>query len=267
VPIDASRSLIENLACGMQFYGRARPSGEIRDLTDQCLIYCGLNYAAFNAAVLRAPLVSHPRELMRLIEEARDFFEPRGVRWTYWLCDASLEPALARDARDIFRRYSLQLLTEAPGMYAERLAPPGPRYPVVELHDASDASDASARAAFARIIAATFDIPPAICTAVYENERGWRGNFQGYVGYREGQPVTTAAVVEGGGAIGFYSVATLPAHRRRGYAEATMRQVLCRVQQQAAAPLPTVLQSTQAGLKLDEKMGYRAAGNFRVFIA
>jgi GNAT superfamily N-acetyltransferase len=263
VAADPVRSLVENLVSGMQFYGRARPWGEIRELGNQCLIYCGLNYAAFNAAVLNAPAVSHPRELMRLIEEARDFFGPRGVRWTYWLCDAVLDPALAREARDIFRRYNLQFLTQAPGMFADELAIPGPRFPMVELRPTVDAPS---RAAFARIIAATFEIPPSICTAVYESERGWTGGFQGYVGYWEGQPVTTAALAEGGGAIGFYSVATLPAHRRRGYAEATMRQVLQRAQA-AGGPRPTVLQSTQVGLKLYLKMGYRAIATFQVFIA
>jgi len=37
--------------------------------------------------------------------------------------------------------------------------------------------------------------------------------------------------------------------------------------QQCGGPERTVLQSTQAGLKLYEKMGYRAVTTFRVFIA
>ena len=249
-------SIVENLVCGMQFYGCARPTAEICDLSDQCLMYCGLNYAAFNAAVLRAPVVAHTRELMRLIEEAREFYEPRGVRWTYWLCEDSLEPAVAREAAAIFRRYGLRVLTEAPGMYADSLAPGAP------LVDLRPVVDSAARAAFARIISATFDIPQAVCTAVYESERGWNGGLDGYVGYVDGKPVTTAAVAEGGGVSGFYSVATLPAYRRKGYAEATMRQAL-----QERGGTKTVLQSTQAGLKLYEKMGYRKVAGFRVFIA
>jgi len=249
-------SIVENLVCGMQFYGRARPSAEIRQCSGQCLMYCGLNYAAFNAAVLRAPMVTHPRELMRLIEEAREFYEPRGVRWTYWLCEDSLDPALAREAAAIFGRYGLRVLTEAPGMYADSLAP---RAPLVALRPVEDAA---ARAAFARIISTTFDIPQAVCTAIYETESGWSGEVHGYVGYVEGKPVTTAALAESGEVTGFYSVATLPAYRRKGYAESTMRQAL-----QQRGGTKSVLQSTQAGLKLYQKMGYRKVTSFRVFIA
>ena len=254
---DLVRSLTENLVCGMQFYGRARPSGEIRDGPAHCLIYCGLNYAAFNAAVLHATLVSGAAHLMRLIEEARDFYEPRGVRWTYWLCDASLDPALVRETPRIFRRYGMHVLTEAPGMVADSLPPGQP------LIDVRPVADPPTRVAFARIISATFDIPQPVCSAVYEHERAWCGDMHGYVGYIAGKPVTTAALAEGGGTAGFYSVATLPAYRRKGYAQATMRQAL----QQRGGPARTVLQSTQAGLKLYEKMGYRAVTTFRVFIA
>ncbi len=255
--IDLVRSLTENLVCGMQFYGRARPAGEIRDGPVHCLIYCGLNYAAFNAAVLHATLVPDAAHLMRLIEEARDFYEPRGVRWTYWLCDASLDPTLVRETPRIFRRYGMHVLTEAPGMVADRLDPGAP------LVDLRPVADAPTRVAFGRIIGTTFDIPSAVCTAIYQNERGWCGALYGYVGYVAGKPVTTAVIAEGGGVTGFYSVATLPAYRRKGYAEATMRQAL----QQRGGPARTVLQSTQAGLKLYEKMGYRAVTTFRVFIA
>jgi hypothetical protein len=248
-------NIVENLVAGMQYYGRARPSGEIHDLKDQCLIYCGLNYAAFNAAVLRAPMVSHPRELMRLIEEARDFYDPRGVRWTYWLCEASLDPAL--NLNSIFSGYGLRTLTEAPGMMAEQLSPAAP------LVDLRPVADSVTRTAFARIIATTFDIPQAVCTSIYGSERGWSGDIHGYVGYLGAKPVTTAVIADGGGVSGFYSVATLPSFRRKGYAESTMRQALAA----RGGASQTVLQSTQAGLKLYEKMGYRAVTKFRVFIA
>jgi ribosomal protein S18 acetylase RimI-like enzyme len=248
-------SFAENLVAGMQYYGRARLTGEIQEHPDQCLIYCGLNYAAFNAAVLRAPMVSHARELMRLIEQARDFYDPRGVRWTYWLCEDSLDPAL--NLNSIFNSYGLRTLTEAPGMVAELLAPAAP------LVDLRPVADPVTRTAFARIISMTFDIPQAVCTSIYGSDRGWCGDFNGYVGYVGGKPVTTAVIAEGGGASGFYSVATLPHFRRKGYAESTMRQALAA----RGGPSQTVLQSTRAGLKLYEKMGYRAVTTFRVFIA
>src|SRR5260370_6261857 len=106
-----------------------------------------------------------------------------------------------------------------------------------------------------------FDMPVTICVAVYGTEQAWGGELSGYVGYANGMPVATAAAAITGDAIGLYSVATLPQHRRLGYAEAIMRQVIEQAPQSAAVP-PTRLQPTRSGLSPDGKMGSRTLANF-----
>jgi ribosomal protein S18 acetylase RimI-like enzyme len=69
-----------------------------------------------------------------------------------------------------------------------------------------------------------------------------------------------------GDVIGLYSVATLPQHRRLGFAEAIMRQVIEQAQRSRGVSR-MVLQATSSGFSLYEAMGYRTVTSFNVFIA
>src|SRR5690242_19680146 len=118
-----SSAVAENLLRALRFFGQARNTAEIRDLPGLTLIYCGLNYAAFNASLLAQPLEAEPRALDRIIDASAKEFDARNVRWTCWVCDDFLAPPLRRETGRIFARHGLRHLTEAPGMYAERLLP------------------------------------------------------------------------------------------------------------------------------------------------
>ena len=114
--------------------------------------------------------------------------------------------------------------------------------------------------------AIAFHLPFEIAQAIYGTERFWQGDYRGWIGYRDGRPVATAATLAAGGAIGLYSVATLPEHRRQGCAEAIARHALAQASAESGEG-PYVLQSTPAGYALYEQMGYRAAGHFTIYVA
>ncbi|HYL38641.1 MAG TPA: GNAT family N-acetyltransferase [Bryobacteraceae bacterium] len=257
------RAVADNLVEALRFFGQARPDAEIRDLAGVSLIFCGLNYAAFNAALLTRPVGDDARELARLIEVSAAHFDGRRLRWTCWVCDDFMGKGVRRQAHQIFGRHGLRPLTCAPGMYAERLLPPQRPLPAIEIRRVSDAPT---RATFGEIMAIAFDIPHSVSTSVYGAEQAWCGEFRGYVGYSNGQPVTTAGVAITGDVVGLYSVATLPQHRRLGFAEAIMRHVIGQARESAGIER-TVLQSTSSGLSLYEKMGYRKVTDFDVYIA
>jgi len=226
------------------------------------LIFCGLNYAAFNAALLTRP-VEDSAELAHLIRTSSAQFEAKRLRWTYWLCEDFLNPALGRQAPHIFSRHGLRQLTKAPGMYAEQLRSPEHQLPSVEVRLVDDKTT---RATFAEIMSVAFEIPHSVSSAVYGSERGWSGGFKGYIGYVNGRAVTTAAAMITGDVIGLYSVATLPQHRRLGFAEAIVREVIEEARAKEGVRR-TILQSTASGLSLYEKMGYQTLTNFDVYIA
>jgi GNAT superfamily N-acetyltransferase len=263
MPGHEMRAVADNLLAALRFFGQARDDAKILDLPGVSLIFCGLNYAAFNAALLAGPVEGDAAELNRLIEVAAAQFDARSLRWTYWLCEDFLDPPLRRQASRIFSRRGLRPLTEAPGMYAERLAAPARALPPLEIRPVADLQT---RSAFAGIMSTSFEIPHSVSESVYGMERAWKGSFQGYVGYANGRAVTSAATVITGDVVGLYSVATLPQHRRLGFAEAIMRYVVQEAERTTGIT-HTVLQSTSSGYSLYARMGYRTVTTFQVHIA
>lgn len=148
-------------------------------------------------------------------------------------------------------------------MYADRLAPARRALP---SFDTQLVNDDRTRGAFAQIMSVAFDIPYSVCLAIYGTERAWSGELRGYVGFVNQRPVTTAAAIITGDVIGLYSVATVPECRRLGYAEAIMRKIIEEARRSTGIER-TVLQATQSGITLYERMGYRAVNNFNVYIA
>lgn len=257
------RAVSDNLVEALRFFGRARSDAEVRDLPGVSLIFCGLNYAAFNAALLTAPLESDSAALNRLIELSAAQFDAQRLRWTFWLCDDFLSNQLRRQSSQIFHRHKLRSLTQAPGMYAERLRPPHRKLPTLEIRPVQDSHT---RDTFADIMSTAFEIPNSVSSAVYGSERAWTSSLTGYIGYVNGKAVTTTASTITDDVIGLYSVATLPQHRRLGFAEAIMREVIDEAYRNRGVRR-TVLQSTSSGLSLYEQMGYRTITNFDVYIA
>jgi ribosomal protein S18 acetylase RimI-like enzyme len=263
MPDDEIHAVAGNLLEALRFFGQARADAEIRDLPGLSLIFCGLNYAAFNAALQAQPISGDAEELSRLINASAEQFAARSLRWTYWLCQDYLNQPLRREAARVFKRHGLRYLTEAPGMYTDRLAPATRALPALDIRPVADEAT---RTAFSSVMSTAFEIPHSVSLSVYGSERAWRGSFQGYVGYSNGRAVTTAAAVITGDVIGLYSVATLPQHRRLGFAEAIMRRVIEEAQRSLAVSR-MVLQATSSGLSLYESMGYRTVTSFNVFIA
>ncbi len=257
------QAVAANLLEALRFFGEARRDAEIQDLPGLSLIFCGLNYAAFNAALMAQPIDGDSRELKRLIDASASKFEAKGLRWTYWLCNDFLSKPLRREAPRIFNERGLRHLTEAPGMYADRLLPAKRALPSLDVRPVSDEPT---RAAFSDIMSTAFEIPQSVSVAIYGGPRAWLGSFHGYIGYANGKAVTTAAAVITGGVVGLYSVATVPQYRRRGFAEAIMRQVI-EQEARSAGIEHTVLQATSSGLSLYEAMGYRTVTQFDVYIS
>ena len=88
--------------------------------------------------------------------------------------------------------------------------------------------------------------------------------FIAYVGYFNGEPVSTTAIIIGGGAVGVYNVATLPGKQRHGFGEATMRYAIAEARREHAFE-PVILQSTPAGLHLYQRMGFKTIARVAVY--
>ena len=251
--------LDRNLRVAMRFFGQATGTGEIRPLEHAECVFSGLDYGVFNIAFLTQAIGSS-RDLAAILDECRNYYLKRRVRWSFWLCEDLLPSTSRRASRDQFSAIAMRPISQAPAMVAGNLAPPSRPLPEIECRPVRDAAT---RSAFAALTSACFDIPLSVSRAVYEPESAWAGDYRGFVGFARGYPVSMAALVRTEGALGVYSLGTSPESRRRGYGEALLRAAL-------AERLPgelLVLESTEAGYPLYRRMGFHDIAKFTVYLA
>jgi len=252
-------NVADNLRESFRVIAASRGAGELRELRGVSIASSGVTFNMFNAAFLSGP-VGSDAELAQRIMLPKVHFNARGLEWAYWVCEDWLAVKPRRKSRTVFEDHGLRYSTEMPGMIAERLTAPVRPLPRIEVRRASAGPVADA---FCCIGSTCFHVPLSWFREVFDHESVWR-RFAAYVGYVDGEPVSTAAVVMGGGAAGIYNVATLPGHQRKGYGEAVMRAALADTQKTHGGDR-VILQSTPAGLKLYERMGFRVVTQVSVY--
>jgi ribosomal protein S18 acetylase RimI-like enzyme len=252
----------ENLRCAMRFFGEATGTGEVRALDRTVAMYSGLEYGVFNISLLTGPATASEGGLDAALTEAARYFKQRTKRWSFWLCEDLLDASTRRKARQICHDFGLRPISHPPGMVASKLLSPVRPLPKIEC---VPVDDEKTRCAFAEITSVCFEIPPGIANAVYGPETAWRGAYRGFVGLVDGRPIAIAAMVEAAGALGIYSLATIPSHRHLGYGEALLRAAAAASRPQSSVE-PFLLQSTEAGHELYRRMGFRDVAKFTVYL-
>jgi ribosomal protein S18 acetylase RimI-like enzyme len=238
---------------------RHRAGGEVRELPGVTIASSGVAFQMFNAAFLSGP-VPDANELARRILLARTHFASRGQQWSYWMCEGWLGRAVRKHARQILVSHGLRHSVDLPGMEAQYLLAPERPLPAVDVRRVVEGP---VRSAFCAIGSLCFHVPLPWFLEVFDNDGVW-STFEAWVGYVAGEPVSTAAVVVGGDALGVYNVATVPEHQHRGYAEVVIRTALEDARRRCGIER-TILQSTPAGHRLYQRMGYRNVTRVSVF--
>jgi len=249
----------ENLRESFRVIAASRPAGEIRELHGVSVASAGVTFQMFNAAFLSQP-VHTEAELTQRILLPSVHFNARGLEWAYWACEGYLEGRSRKRSRQIFERQGLRHSVDLPGMVAESIYPPVREAAAIEIRRVCDPAS---RDAFCGIGSVCFHVPLTWFHEVFDHDSVWE-SFEAFVGFVDGEPVSTAAVVLGGGALGVYNVATLPAWQRRGYGETVMRHALAEARKRHGIER-AILQSTPAGLKLYERMGFRTVTRVGVY--
>jgi ribosomal protein S18 acetylase RimI-like enzyme len=252
-------TVADNLRESFRVIAASRRPGEVRELPGVSIAAAGVTFQMFNAAFLSAPIETEA-ELARRITLAALHFDTRGLEWAYWVCEDWMTARTRRRSHQMFEKQGLRHSVDLPGMIAERLLPPTKKLPFIDIRRVRNGRTAPD---FCGIGSACFHVPIAWFREVFDSAAVWE-RFASYVGYVEGEPVSTAAVVEGAGALGVYNVATLPEHQGRGYGEAVMRYALDNARQNTGIER-SILQSTPAGLRLYQRMGYQAVTQVAVY--
>jgi ribosomal protein S18 acetylase RimI-like enzyme len=244
-----------NLRHALSFYGPPVARDGV------ALIASRVTYSVFNIALLDTPAGAAPGDFELRVRAARDYFENDGRQWSFWVCEDWLPLKQQRRLYETFAGFGMHCIAESPGM--EIAALPAPARSLPELVYLPVETEAT-REAFTRLIAQCFYVPIRIAEEVYRGPGAWDGPLRAWLGYVDGQPVTAAATAIAAGALGVYSVATAPAYRRRGLAEAIMRHAIAQARPQCPDG-PIVLQSSSFGLALYRRLGFRRTTRFFVF--
>jgi ribosomal protein S18 acetylase RimI-like enzyme len=252
-------AVADNLRQSFRVVAESRAPGEIRELRGVSIASAGVTFQMFNAAFLSSPVATEA-ELSQRILLPSVHFNARGLEWAYWVCEDWLEHRARRRSRQVFEGQGLRHTVDLPGMVAECILPPVKPLPRLEIRRVGDAAT---RDAFCAIGPVCFHVPVPWFREVFDNDCVWE-RFAGYVGYVDEEPVSTAATVIGGGAVGVYNVATMPEQQRRGYGEAVMRHALAEARREHGIER-TILQSTPAGHRLYQRMGFRTVTNVAVY--
>jgi ribosomal protein S18 acetylase RimI-like enzyme len=248
-----------NLRESFRIIAGSRGRGENRELRGVSIAAAGVTFQMFNAAFLSAPVATEAELAQRIVLPAVHF-NARGLEWAYWVCEDWMQGRARRRSRQVFERAGMRHSVDLPGMMAERIAPPVHALPQLEIRRVADGPTHDA---FCAIGSVCFHVPLSWFHEVFDSDLVWR-LFRAYVGYVDGEAVSTTAIVLGGGVMGVYNVATLPGYQRRGFGEAVMRGALADARREYGIER-TILQSTPAGLRLYERMGFRTVTSVAVY--
>lgn len=241
----------ENLRDSFRVLARHSGSGEVREYSGVSIASAGVTFQMFNAAFLSTPVLSEG-ELERRIAQTAVHFQARGRQWACWVCEDWLQNGVRRRARGLFRNHGLRFALELPGMAAECLLPPRRALPSLQIERVVPGTR---RDDFCALGSLCFGVPLPWFREVFSGPGVWE-EFTSYVGYVDGEPVSTAATVIASGVVGVYNVGTAPGHQRRGYGEAIMRHALEEARRRHGITR-TILQSSSQGYPLYKQMGYR----------
>ena len=245
---------IANLIAALSFYGTAERRAGLT------LVTSPVQHSAFNVAVIDAP-VQDETDLLARVNEASKHFRALLRGWNFYACEDLLGARTARRLDDLLDPLGLARILDAPGMEAMEIEPPLHAPPALRFEPVANEQE---RQAFTGLISAAFHIPYPTARVLYEPEERWHAALQAWVGYLDGQSVTCGAAIEHAGALGIYSVATLPEHRRRGCAEAIVRHAVAERRGLGFAG-PLVLQSTPDGRRLYRALGFKRTTRFAVY--
>jgi GNAT superfamily N-acetyltransferase len=212
-------------------------------------IFSGLPVAFFNVAILTQRSIS-AAALQSFAHAAREWAAAEApVPWFFVVTHDRIETGV--DATAILGDCGLGAALPLTGMHATHV-PPATSAPAGLQIKVSNEDVECATLVDINSAAYEMDLDPA--KVVLGRQAFWN-NHVAVLGSVDGEAASGAAVLMVEGCRYVALVATAPAHRRRGYAEAVMRHVL-----EAAASAygegPTVLHATDAGRPIYERMGY-----------
>ncbi|MCC7451303.1 MAG: GNAT family N-acetyltransferase [Anaerolineae bacterium] len=250
---------IENFAAFWSTYGCA-PGSELTDTPAITSFITGIPFPLFNG-VLRAKLT--PETVDPAITSVVERFKARRVPAFWWLSPITAPANLA----DSLAKHHFVFAGNTPGMAADlqsmswdRPLPSGLSIMLVE--------DSELLKTYLLTLARGAEVPESIYEMLLKAEAGAvappNAELLRYIGFLNGAPVATAAMVLCAGVAGIYAVATLPEARGRGIGSALTLYPLRQAYERGYRI--ATLQASQMGFPIYHKIGFKTVFNFALYM-
>ena len=187
------------------------------------------------------------------ITEIIEYFRAKKTQsFTWWM-----EPPLqSSDWKTTLSKFGFGFSDGTPGM-------------AVDLHELNESSpkvdgleirlvqDDDAMRTWVEIFTVGYGLPAGWSGMIFDSwsKLGYEFPMRNYLGYLNGEPVSTSSVFFGGGVAGIYDVATLPEARGKGIGAALTLQPLLEAREMGYRV--GVLQSSEMGFNVYKKLGFR----------
>jgi ribosomal protein S18 acetylase RimI-like enzyme len=226
--------------------------GEVREGDGMLNAATGAPQEWWNVAFVTRPLTD-PAERIR---EAVSFFDERSQPFIMRIREG-LDPASER----AMEQQGMPYTDTIPGMVLDPVPPDGERHASLEIRRVGDGA---ALDHHVRIIAEAFHMEPELVDKLVPIELIEYPHWRSYVGYADGEPAATSALLITDGLAGVHWVGTREAFGRRGFGEA----MTCHALREGAAAGCRVatLQSSDIALPIYERMGFRLVAGYRTFV-
>jgi GNAT superfamily N-acetyltransferase len=227
--------------------------GDVRESGGVLIVASRLPTAWLNIAFVTRPLAAPERQL----RDAVTFFDAHRLPFVVRVRQG-LDPAAERAAEALGLPYA----DTVPGMVLRDVADAAVPEPPAGLeiriaHDDATIADHGA------VVAESFGMPIEWARAFATRELVSQPGVELYVGYVDGQPVASSALVASRGAAGVYNVGCVETHRRRGHGEAMTWHAVRRGR--AWGCEIASLQASAMGQPVYERMGFRLVTGYRTF--
>jgi GNAT superfamily N-acetyltransferase len=233
-----------------QGYAAAFPSSARIAHPEMEIAFAGIGVPLFNLAFPKTSGALRRDEFARLIGEFGKLLAPRGVPGLLFVNRKQVEDAAG-----------MEPMVCMPGMIARELLPPTRALGEFVIREVAGAAMAEE---IARLNVVCHEMEPKdvaelTCAGL------WQGPNHGFLLYEDGLAVAggSASFVGGVSYVGW--MATLPAHRGRGYAEALLRHMDAFMKRKYQVN-ETVLHATGMGRPVYERVGFRVVDEYAGYL-
>jgi GNAT superfamily N-acetyltransferase len=252
-------ALESNMASFWSAYGRGKDC-TLEFTPNRVWFYTGIPVALFNG-VVSAKMTDDDVE--PTVDSLQAKINERGAPALWWLGPQSTPENLS----SLLEQYGLQNVGETPGMAADLLALNSAPKTIQDFR-IEKVNSVERQALWARIAAIGTGFSDT-ATAQMEELEATLTDPQylaqhRYIGFLDGAPVATSAMVLDSGVAGIYAVATVPEARRKGIGE--IMTVMPLLEAKQFGYRIGILQASSMGYPIYQRIGFRDVCKFQIYL-